>query len=290
MPRGKRVAATEPEHALSPAPNAALSRYVVPVAPIPNASDWAAMRDIANTLAKTEFVPRNMQHRPDAVLAAILYGRSLNLHASQALQQIAVINGRPTMSAELMMAKIREAGHSIVISAESDEAVTITARRADTGDMHTETWSIEQAKQAGLTGKDNWKQYPKAMLRARAISATARLLFPDALLGISYTPEEAQSIRAVEVIEGNGSAAEPAPAATTGPEISDAQRRAVTMLGNGLERKWPAGKYRARFEANGNDFDAMFNELVAEHLVEHGPEDCTHVKAARALLEGSEAT
>jgi hypothetical protein len=50
-------------------------------------------------------------------------------------------------------------------------------------------WTIQQAKTAGLTGKDVWKQYPRAMLRARVISEGIRTVYPGVAVGV-YTPEE----------------------------------------------------------------------------------------------------
>ena len=51
-------------------------------------------------------------------------------------------------------------------------------------------FTIEQAQKANLLSKDSWRNYPSAMLRARAVSMTARALFPDAIMGCGYTPEE----------------------------------------------------------------------------------------------------
>ena len=52
------------------------------------------------------------------------------------------------------------------------------------------SYTIEEAKQAGLLGKDSWKNYPAAMLRARAVSIVARAVFPDSIMGCSYIHEE----------------------------------------------------------------------------------------------------
>jgi hypothetical protein len=62
-------------------------------------------------------------------------------------------------------------------------------RRGDT-EWQTVTWTIDRAKDLGLTGKENWKKQPQAMLLARATSELARLIAADAILGIGYTVEE----------------------------------------------------------------------------------------------------
>jgi hypothetical protein len=55
------------------------------------------------------------------------------------------------------------------------------------------TWTIEMAREAKLADKDNWKSYPRAMLRARVVSEGIRTVFPGVVLGV-YTPEEVQDI------------------------------------------------------------------------------------------------
>jgi hypothetical protein len=122
----------------------------------------------------------------------------------QAFSSIAVVNGKPTMSAELMLALIyaKIPSAQIVYKETSDQACVIQASR--TGANSSEfKFTIEDAKRAQLLNKATWQQYPSAMLRARCISAMARAMFPDAIMGVSYTPEElgAELSEEGEVIE-----------------------------------------------------------------------------------------
>ncbi|MFN9897772.1 MAG: hypothetical protein ACK55Z_03035, partial [bacterium] len=57
------------------------------------------------------------------------------------------------------------------------------------GGTVTITWTFAQATKIGLTGKDNWRNYPRAMLRARVISEGIRTVYPGCVVGV-YTPEE----------------------------------------------------------------------------------------------------
>lgn len=163
------------------------------LAPLPSSTDLAATFTLSQQLCKTDFVPDAYRNRPEATLAAILYGRELGIGPMQALQQINVIKGKPGASPELMRALIQRAGHSIRRTAVTDDAVTLHGKRADTGDEDTVTWTLEDARRAGLTS-GAWKSYPRAMLLARATSELARSLFADVISGISYTPEELESI------------------------------------------------------------------------------------------------
>lgn len=149
---------------------------------------------LAQRVNTTPFVPKAMQGKPEHVLACVLYGRELGLGPMQALNSIHVIEGRAAASPELMRALVASAGHRIDITENTNEACTMKGIRVDTGAEATVRWTVEDAKLAGLTGKDNWRKYPRAMLAARCTSELCRLLFPDVIAGLSYTPEEIQSI------------------------------------------------------------------------------------------------
>lgn len=149
---------------------------------------------LAQRVNTTPFVPKAMQGKPEHVLACVLYGRELGLGPMQALNSIHVIEGRAAASPELMRALVASAGHRIDITENTNEACTMKGIRVDTQAEATVRWTVEDAKLAGLTHKDNWKRYPRAMLAARCTSELCRLLFPDVIAGLSYTPEEIQSI------------------------------------------------------------------------------------------------
>lgn len=165
-----------------------------PAAPVPAGRRAVTMLDgyidLAGRLNSTEFVPRGIRNNPPAVLAAMLTGLELGIGPMQSLAHIHIVDGKPTQSAELMRALILKAGHRFTVRAKSNEAVTVYGERADTGDGLEVTWSMADARTAGLANKGVWKSYPRAMLTARATSELARDLFADVLGGVSYTPEE----------------------------------------------------------------------------------------------------
>lgn len=152
--------------------------------------EWSALKEQATVLLKSGFLPTSIK-TPEQAIAIMLKGRELKLAPWVSLTHIHVINGKPCMSAELMKSQIhRNSPGSIVDFLEmTNQICTIEAARPN-GRMTKFSFSIEDAKKAGLLTKAVWQQYPRAMLRSRCVAEMARSLFPDALQGISYTPEE----------------------------------------------------------------------------------------------------
>lgn len=161
-------------------------------------TDLEMMWKLSQRVGNTPFVPSALRGKPESVLACILYGSELGLGPMQSLNSIHVIEGRTAMSPELMRAMVARHGHRIDVLQNTNEVCEVKGVRADTGSTATVKWSIEDARMAGLAGKNNWKTYPRAMLLARATSELCRIVFPDVIAGLSYTPEEVASIEGVE--------------------------------------------------------------------------------------------
>lgn len=154
------------------------------------------MAQLAVKIAGTEFVPKGMRNSPESVAAAMLYGREVGLPPMTALTQTHVIEGKPSTSAEGMRALVLAAGHSLEVLEASGAVVRMRARRRGS-DVWTElAWTIDQARAAGLAGKDVWKRYPRAMLAARCTDELCGLVFPDVIHGLSVVePSELEEAR-----------------------------------------------------------------------------------------------
>lgn len=164
---------------------------------------------LAARVSKTSFVPDVFRNKPEEVLSAILSGREIGIGPMQSLQKINVIKGKPTQSSELMRALVQSHGHEIWTEDYTTTRVTLCGKRAGSENVNKVTWTMDDAKRAKLDGKDNWRQFPRAMLLARATGELCRLMFADVLGGISYTPEEIEDglLEVVPVGEvGNGTA------------------------------------------------------------------------------------
>lgn len=180
-----------PDQAVEPGPSGgALTRqpqYRVPSL-IPFGSEWAAMQQMAEVLVASGFLPPDLDTANKA-LAVLLMGRELGVPPMQAIRGIHVVQGRPSLSAELMLALAYQNIPGFTIKVGGNEQIcTVTAQRPG-GEPVTQSFSITDANRAGLTKGSNWQKYPQAMLRARCISAVLRVVAPDAIRGI-YTPEE----------------------------------------------------------------------------------------------------
>ena len=138
------------------------------------------------------FLPASINTPAKAILI-MQKGREIGVPPIQALNHIHVINGKPTTSAEMQLALIFRNCPGAVVNyiKNSDTECEIKAKRPgkDT-EFNTFSFTMKDAERAQLSSKSTWKQYPRAMLRSRCISEMARALFPDCLMGMSYTPEE----------------------------------------------------------------------------------------------------
>jgi hypothetical protein len=141
---------------------------------------------LAQEIAGTEFVPKDLRGKPAAVTAAILYGREIGLPPMTALTQTHVIEGKPAASAEAMRALVLAAGHELVIVETTGSICTMRARRRGSSTWTDLSWTLDMARAAGLLSakKENWQKYPRAMLQARCSAELIRLVFPDVVLGM----------------------------------------------------------------------------------------------------------
>lgn len=157
---------------------------------LPAANDWAVMLQMADVLFKSGMLPQHIKS-PQAAVAIIQKGRELGIPPMQSMAGIACIQGKPTAGAELMLALVyRDHGDDAMVFEETTGTrCTLSYKRRSWRDRKTFSFTLDDAKQAGLLGNQTWQKYPAAMLRARCISAVARLVFPDSIGGM-YTAEE----------------------------------------------------------------------------------------------------
>jgi hypothetical protein len=150
--------------------------------------EWQVMREQASMLVQTGFLPNSIKS-PEQAVAIILQGRELGIPTMAALQTINVIQGKPTVSPQLMLALIYRSHQLAGMDINStDTACEVLMERKGVGHFSAR-FDLDDAKRQGLADKDNWKKQPRVMLKWRAVAACAREAFSDVVLGL-YTPEE----------------------------------------------------------------------------------------------------
>lgn len=144
----------------------------------------------------SSILPENYRGNPANVLIAVGLGSAMGLSPAESLYRISVIKGKPSAAAELIAANVRKAGHKLRVRVtEEPPAAMCTIVRADDPDEPTTvTRDMAWAQRMGLAGEPNYRKQPATMLSYRAITACARLACPEALYGVTYTPDEAASL------------------------------------------------------------------------------------------------
>ena len=139
---------------------------------------------MAETIAKSRLFGVT---QVDQVVALMLMAEAEGRHVASAMQDYSVIQGKPSLKAEAMLARFQQAGGKVKWTCLTDERVAAIFSHAQCEPVEID-WDMARAKQAQLANP-MWKKYPRQMLRARVISEGVRTAYPGALGGM-YAPEE----------------------------------------------------------------------------------------------------
>jgi hypothetical protein len=126
----------------------------------------------------------------EEAMAIMLLCQAENLHPAIAMRDFHVIQGRPALKADAMLARFQQAGGAVKWEVYTDEQVTGIFSHPHGGSLEV-TWTLSMAIAIGIANKDNWRNYSRAMLRARCVSEGIRSVYPGCVVGV-YTPEEVQ--------------------------------------------------------------------------------------------------
>lgn len=166
---------------------------------LPAPKSTAEAMELAKTLASSQLIPKAFQQRPGDVFVAMMWSHSLGIPIVQGLQGIAVINGKPSLYGDALLAVCMGSGQmadieeTVTGNADNLTATCKVTRRGKPTPV-VSTFSIADARAAGLLGKPGpWKQYTSRMLKMRARAFALRDAFPDVLSGIA-SAEEMQDV------------------------------------------------------------------------------------------------
>lgn len=156
-------------------------------------SSLPEVQSMAEILAKSSLMPDALKGKAADVVVQILAGQELGLSPMASIRGVHIVQGKPILSADTMVALVLGSGTCEYFSRveETDTSVTYETKRRGSPHPQKVTWSDEDTKLAGLNTKDNWRLHKKQMRRARCRAILARDVYPDVLAGC-YDPDEIQ--------------------------------------------------------------------------------------------------
>lgn len=146
---------------------------------------YSEMERMAVAIAKSQLFGFKT---PEQVLAVMLIASAEGLHPAIAMRDYDVIQGRPAKKAEAMLRSFLSSSGTVKWHALTDELADATFSHPQGGEIRI-TWDMPRARKAELAQKDNYKKFPRAMLRSRCISEGVRTIWPMATGGM-HVPEE----------------------------------------------------------------------------------------------------
>lgn len=162
---------------------------------------FTELENVSIILGKSDIVPKDMIGKPANIFLALMFGNEIGLTPAQALQNVMVVNGRPTLWGDAVMGLVEASGlqdwWKYEYKADLDGGTAVFTTKRKGRDPVTQTFSRKDAEQAKLWAKEGpWQGYPKRMLFHRARSWALRDVYPDVLKGIRVFEEER------DIIEG----------------------------------------------------------------------------------------
>lgn len=208
-------------------------------------------------------------------LVKMLAGREMGMGPIAALAGIHIIEGKPTASANAIAANVKRSGRYDYRVVRRDDEACVLAWFEGGEKVGESSFTAEDAKRAGLAGKQNWTKFPRAMLFARALTEGVRVYCPDASGGVIYTPEEMAPDRAVTEDGALLEAEAPAPRAERDvtppreePAPADPRFADGTISEKQGKRLWALASKRAESYA-GVDRSDIVRETLTRRGIEH---------------------
>ncbi len=178
----------------------------VPAPAAPPAVDFAGMMAMADTLVASRFLPEHIK-TPAQAVAIILTGQELGMPPMRAIRSLSIVKGKVVEAADSQLARFKADGGRAQFRT-LDDAQAVLWLRHPNGDEHVEEFGIEDARRAGLLSNNQWRSYPRAMLRSRAITAGLKSIGWEGAVG-NYDPDEARAFTPAATVTAPVPADEP---------------------------------------------------------------------------------
>lgn len=215
----------------------------------------------------------------EQALALMLVAQAEGLHPATAARDYHIIQGRPALKADAMLARYLSQGGKVEWHEHTDQKVAATFTHPAGGTLRID-WDMDRAKKAGLNGKDNWTKYPRQMLRARVISEGIRATNPAVAVGI-YTPEEVQdfdepkrhrkekNMGDAEIVQPESAPAPAAGPTTSSPDASGAEDAGAPLMASPEQIE----AMHAALSENDVDIQKLFAKAEIKSLSDMPAED-----------------
>lgn len=250
-------------------------------------ANFSQARELSEMVAQSGFAPEDYRGKPQDCLMAMMAGNEVGLGPMASLQNIAVINGRPSIWGDAALALVKSSADfewiKEWIDDESQTAYCKVKRRGE--DPVVRSFSWEDAKRAGLAGKKGpWQTYPKRMMQMRARSWAIRDVWPHVLKGLSIAEEASD----VPKKERDVSPTNTAPAAESPAESEEkeqpidseadvARKELVELLNYALSEKLveqgdydtvlqKADGYKKQYPLNADKVIRRYTEQIRDHI------------------------
>ncbi len=226
----------------------------------------------------------------DQAMALMLIAQAEGMHPAIAARDYHIIQGKPSLKADAMLARFQQAGGKVQWHDYTDTKCAATISHPQGGSVNIE-WTIEMAKKAGLTANKTWTSYPRQMLRARVISEGIRTVYPGVAVGV-YTPEEVQDFDEKpmrDVTPTNGEEGAPTPKSAYGS--AKAMKDKWKEISKALTDSQSVESLRGVFVTYKADFATMksIDAQLYDSLVDIGTQRRSAIEQADAApREGSE--
>lgn len=153
-----------------------------------NIQAWKAMREMAGVFFRSGAIPKYIANA-EQLIVVLQTGKEMGLYPMEAINNLYIVNGRVAMQGALMLARLHQFGVKLEWLEETEKIAKVKFTGLDRPD-YTASFTIEEASKGGLLNKQGpWHQYPKNMLRWRALAFGTRIYCPEILQGM-HTVEE----------------------------------------------------------------------------------------------------
>ena len=215
--------------------------------------DFGGLLALSKELVSTGFLPQHIKTAGQAA-AIILTGKEMGMGPMRAIRSLQMVKGKVIESADSQLARFKADGGRAVFTTLT-ETTAVLALKHPNGDEHTETFTLADAKRAGLDGSDTYRKFPKAMLRSRAITAGLKSVGWEGAVG-NYDREEAATSFAPELSVDETRPSEPA-----GLLVETVEERPENVTEDG-EVMGDAAEPEARSDAPTDKQVAFFKRLA----------------------------